>query len=114
MSDEQLPQFPEGVHILARLCDHKDCVARARWSLGFRVWGQGFSKEDNPDAFATFLTPVRICDAHKADPGSIAEWFPALMRAQITTVFVMQGKAVPDFDSAEFYFEVIEEASRDN
>lgn len=87
-------------------CDRKGCEMRATWRLGAKLWAKGYSKKRH--APAEMFSDVKLCDAHKNDPGPCSDFFIPEAREQIIAEFIAKGHAAPDFDTAEWLFTPIE------
>jgi hypothetical protein len=88
-------------------CNITGCDMPARWKVGVRVWAAGHSKATS--APADMHTTLVVCDHHKANPIHPApQFFTPEGRAQIDESFRRSGRAVPDYEGAEWDFTPLE------
>lgn len=53
-------------------CNRKGCDMPAKWRVGCRLWAVGYHKKHSPAEVEIGLV---VCDHHKADPGTVGEFF---------------------------------------
>lgn len=84
------------------MCNIAGCDMPARWSVGVRVWAKGHPKSTPP---ADMHTTLHVCNHHKENPIHTApEFFLPESRESINAQFARLGRALPDFDGAEWVF----------
>jgi hypothetical protein len=83
----------------------KQCTEAARWSVGVLLWARGAQKSSHSPASVDL--PLSCCDYHRLHPPSMDTFFPPAARAMIDAQFQKNGKALPDYDNAEWNFQEI-------
>lgn len=86
-------------------CMAFNCQSPAIWFVGAKLWARGFPRDLHPPA--KMRSGVKVCDRHKENPGQTGEFFNREMRITIEAAFLKLGKATPDFDNAEWDFQLI-------
>lgn len=86
------------------ICCAANCGKPGEFRVSVHAWS--ISDPGKIHGFEKFETNMAVCAAHKLDmPSTTAKFFSHESRARITPLFRSRGKAIPNYDGAEWAFE---------
>lgn len=88
------------------VCFVMGCEERATWLMCVFLWPLGYPKGEGEPKMV-MDTNVIVCDRHRHESGSVADFFDANSREEIEASCLANNRVPPDFDTAEFHFEAI-------
>jgi hypothetical protein len=88
------------------MCCAKGCGKLGEFHLGAKVWAS--SDPERAHGALELETTMVVCDDHRVNPPStVAEFFQPESRERITQAMLSTGRAVPNYDGAEWVFVLI-------